>query len=176
VKLHGAQLQVLEAGGRRALDHLPDEQVGGALQRPRLAVEDGALVKNARARLLESLRAPQIAGSPVWFATTSADPRSKRAQAELEAVFRRAGWQVRGTEVVDFRLKPGLFLFAAQDSAPGYLKRLNRALDGAGLAVGTFASGYRAYSQEMRHRRPGWRGFRLAPDQDYVLVVGRQGG
>lgn len=114
-----------------------------------------------------------LKGQPVWFAATTTDAASQRLQQQLQEVFGSAGWRLKGTQQVDFRVKPGLFLFVADAEAPAYVQQLEAALKAAGLPVTAFATDYRAYSREMRANKPAWKGFSLAADQDFVLVVGR---
>jgi len=161
------------SGARRLLNRIRSR--ARMAQGATAITSSGYLSKDGRARLLESLKAPELTGNSVWFAVTRADPRSEQLQTELEAVFRQAGWQVQGTEVVNFRVKPGLFIFAAAPEAPEYVKRLNQALGKAGLPVKTFATNYRAYSREMAEKKPNWKGFSFASNQDYVFVIGRPG-
>jgi tetratricopeptide (TPR) repeat protein len=142
-----------------------------ARRRAALPVDrSGGLSAEVQQRLRRSLSV--LKGKPVWFAATRTDPRSLSLQGQLEQVFRRAGLEVKGVQQVAFRLKAGLFIFSADAPAPGYVGRLRRLLDDAGLKVARFGTGYRAYYEEMVGKNPAWRGFRLAPDQTYVLAVG----
>jgi hypothetical protein len=111
----------------------------------------------------------------VWLAVTRADPRSGQLGDELAAVFEEAGWKVRGRETVTFSVKPGVYLFAAAPEPPAYIQELGRTLTKHGLPVQPMATGYREYSEEMRTKNADWKGFTLAPDQDFVLVIGRAG-
>ncbi len=125
---------------------------------------------NREAFLRELAAAPP--GSPVWISATTYDPRAVAHADEFAALFRRAGWTVRGVERTLVRVRPGVFLFAADDAAPTYVEVARRAAEAAHLEP-TFSSGYRSYYQEMSQRNPEFQGFPLAPDQTWVFVVGR---
>jgi hypothetical protein len=112
-------------------------------------------------------------GNPVWFATSVQDSQAEVFQRELEDVFLQAGWQVRGNAQVPFRIKAGLYLFMADREPPEYVRAARAALEEAGFQL-SVATGYRRYHQEMSRKNPDWKGFGLAPDQTFVIVVGRR--
>jgi len=159
------------SGARRLLNSVREK--AQAAQRSQTWNQQGGLAEEGRARLLQGLSTAEHAGRPVWFASTRADPRSLQMMTEVEDVFLQAGWSVQGSEIVEFALKPGLFIFVADAEAPEYVRALYRLLDSAGLPVTAFATDYREYSREMAQDNPGWKGFHLAPDQSYVIVIGR---
>ncbi|MFO0627747.1 MAG: hypothetical protein U0325_19215 [Polyangiales bacterium] len=111
-------------------------------------------------------------GSPAWV-TAMADDAFSLAQAErLITAFRRAGWDVKPLQRTSLRLRPGLYLFAADTSPPEYVQTLATALNTAGLSA-AFRQGYREYAEEQRRTRPEFRGFLTEEGQSFVLVVGR---
>ncbi len=111
-------------------------------------------------------------GSPAWV-TAMADDAFSVAQAErLVTAFRRAGWDVKPLQRTSLRLRPGLYLFAADTSPPEYVQTLATALTNAGLSA-AFRQGYREYAEEQRRTRPDFRGFLSEEGQSFVLVVGR---
>jgi len=111
--------------------------------------------------------------NPIWFATMTTNPEAATFQREIQKVFEESGWQVRGNAPVTFPIKPGVYLFAAEDDPPPYVKTATEALEAAGMTV-TQGSGYRAYYKQKKQENPAWNGFELAPDQTYVVVIGRQ--
>ncbi len=125
----------------------------------------------AREALVQTLsEAPR--GSPVWITATAYDPRAISRSEELATLFRRAGWDVRAVGRTAVRVRPGLFLFAADDSPPSYVDVARRAAEAAHLEP-TLSGGYRAFYDERMRMDPEFQGFPLAPDQSWVLVVGR---
>ena len=121
-------------------------------------------------QLVESLGEGR--GSPAWV-TAMADDAFSVAQAEriLDAL-RRAGWDVKPLRRTAMRLRPGYYLFAAEEQPPAYVETLASALNRAGLDP-AYRQGYRAYAEEMRRTRPDFRGFAMEEGQSFVLVVGR---
>ena len=110
-------------------------------------------------------------GHPLWLAVYRQDPAAVRFAAQVRSAFTDAGWEVRADEPVSFAIKPGVFLFAADDPPPAYVGAVRAGLEAAGLSpvVGT---GYRKYYDEMIRTKPGFHGFRLDAEQSYVLVIG----
>ena len=108
---------------------------------------------------------------PVWFSTMSGDPGAEDLHLRLRNIFTRAGWVVRGEESVPFRVKPGIFLFAADERPPEYVAAIQSALRNGGIEAG-FATGYRSYYESMKRTNPTWNGFSMARDQTFTLVIG----
>jgi membrane-associated protease RseP (regulator of RpoE activity) len=113
-------------------------------------------------------------GSPVWFATIPNNPEAAAFQKALQGVFEEAGWQVRGNAAVQFPMKPGIFVFAADEEPPDYLSSVNEALEAAGLTV-TSGRGYREFVRQKKEEKPDWVGLELGPEDTYVIAVGRAG-
>lgn len=128
---------------------------------------DGA----ARAALLATLR-NQAPGTPVWLAVQESDPGARARAASLESAFTEAGWTVRGRRDVPFRMKPGIYLFAADAAPPAYVDTARAALEAAGLTP-VYGSDYRAYTEERARLDRNFRGFPMLPDQTYLIVISR---
>lgn len=111
-------------------------------------------------------------GSPVWISVAAADPAAEALATRLLAIFERAGWQTHPLQHSQVRARPGIFLFAAEEQSPPYLETVERALTDAQFHP-TVARGYRAFYREMVRDNPNYRGFQLADDQTYLIVVGR---
>jgi tetratricopeptide (TPR) repeat protein len=140
--------------------------------RPPGTPSPGGLDPGAHDALLAGLRA-QPAGTPVWLAIQEQDDGARQLGAALRAAFEEAGWTVRGQRDVPFAMKPGVFLFAADAAPPAYVDTARAALDAAGLSP-VFGSDYRGYYEEQARAQPNFRGFKLAADQSYLIVVGRR--
>jgi len=121
-------------------------------------------------QLVEALGAGR--GSPVWITAMADDPFSVAQAERLMDVFRRAGWDVKPLRRTAMRLRPGYYLFAAEEEPPTYVDTIVSALNGAGLAP-AYNRGYRAFTEEMRRTRPEFRGFAFEEGQSFLLVVGR---
>jgi len=70
-------------------------------------------------------------------------------------------------------LKPGLSILIAAEDPPSYVAVAQQALESTGFTFKT-GFGYRAYFDERKQADPKWPGIQLAPDQDFVVVVGPQ--
>jgi tetratricopeptide (TPR) repeat protein len=178
LKLHPDRLPEALAEIDAALAADPSYEMARGLRRRIVALLDaaheppspGLLSLEQRKAMHETLAA---AGShPVWL-RADADATAIALRRELGRVFVEAGWEVREEGVVPFGIKPGVFLFMADAEPPEYPFIAQRALEAAGLRV-TGGTDYRAYCRGMKERNPGFRGFDLAADQSYVVVVGRQ--
>jgi hypothetical protein len=107
----------------------------------------------------------------VWFVTQPNDPEADLFQRELEATFLEAGWEVVDSTVSPRPLRAGIRVFIAEDDFPDHVSIAVNGLRAAGLEV--FAgSGYRAFYQKQKEKDPEFSGVELAPDQDFVIVVG----
>jgi tetratricopeptide (TPR) repeat protein len=111
-------------------------------------------------------------GSPAWIVATAVDPGAIALSEELARAFAQAGWRVGAPGRTEIPVRAGLFLFVGEEKAPAYVGIAQRALGAASLSP-TYATGYRSYYEQMARTRPGFRGFPLAADQTFVLVVGR---
>jgi len=110
-------------------------------------------------------------GRKVWFETQARDPEAAAFQRELEAVFRESGWEVAGSSEAGYRIKPGIYVFMADEEPTAHVKAAWRALEAAELQV--FAgTGYRAFYEDKKAKDSSFRGHELAPEQEFVIVVG----
>src|SRR5262249_2980947 len=97
-----------------------------------------------RAAMLQQLWAAGLPGE-AWFAVAAGDQEAAAYQRMLQGVFEEAGWTVHETVGAAFPLKPGVFLFAADEKPPGYVHRVRAALEAAHIAV-RVGIGYRSYA------------------------------
>ncbi|MBN1770857.1 MAG: hypothetical protein JXB32_06350, partial [Deltaproteobacteria bacterium] len=126
----------------------------------------------ARAAAMRLL-AREPAGTPVWFAASRRSPGALALVDELRALFVEAGWTVRGVVAVDFPVRPGVFVFAADEAPPAFVEAARAGLEAAGLSPRP-ATGYRSYYAEMKRTQPGWNGFAFAAEQSFLIVVGQR--
>ena len=112
-------------------------------------------------------------GRKVWFQTAANDAEAAAFRQEIQAVFEESGWQVAGNSEAGFAIKPGLYLFAADTLPAMHVTTALNGLKAAGYEV-SVGSGYREYSDSMKKQNPNWLGFTLAPDQEFLIVVGPQ--
>lgn len=132
------------------------------------------LTEEERAAMLFHLGADGTSTSnPIWFVTDTRNAEAVSMQRSLRGVFEEAGWQVRGNAPATFQLKPGIFFLMADEEPPEFVQTAHGAFDAAGITVSA-GRAYRAFYKEMKAKDPAWRGFEMAPDQPYVVVVGRR--
>jgi 4-amino-4-deoxy-L-arabinose transferase-like glycosyltransferase len=128
---------------------------------------DGAAAERLRAAL-----AGQPAAGKAWIVFDSRDAAARALAGQLGAGFAAAGWPVHGPHEARFPLRSGLFVLAADDEPSPAAAAATAALDAAQLPA-TVASGYRAYAADRRRVDPNWTGFEFAPEQEFVIAVGR---
>jgi hypothetical protein len=139
---------------------------------PRLSTSpDGRLDETTKATLERVLKSAP-SGSPVWIAAPQSDPRALALAQDVAGVFTKAGWRARPVRRTSVRVKPGTYLFAADEEPPAYVATARQALEEAGFAP-TVANGYRQYYEEKKRSDPKFAGFLFAPEQSFLLVVGR---
>lgn len=78
----------------------------------------------------------------------------------------------RTCSTVGAAVRPGLYLFVADDVGPAYVETVHRGLTAAGLHP-TLDRGYREYYNNSVRNRPDFAGFPRTPTQTWVLVIGR---
>jgi hypothetical protein len=139
---------------------------------PAAPVAARVITPEQRTAMIEKLAA--TAGSPVWFATVPNNPEAATYQKTLQKVFEDAGWEVKGNSVVRFAMKPGIFIFAADEEPPPYLSSVNDAFEAAGVTV-TSGRGYREFVKQKKEEKPDWVGLELGPEDVYIIAVGRAG-
>ncbi len=130
------------------------------------------LTAEQRQAMLEKLNASP--GRPVWFATVPNNPEAATFQKQIQSVFEAAGWEIKGNSAVRFPMKPGIFVFAADEEPPDYLSSVNDAFEAAGISI-TSGRGYREYVRQKKEEKPDWVGLELGPDDVYVIAIGRAG-
>lgn len=141
---------------------------------PAAVANPRVLSAEQRTLLIEKLGGPNSSlANPVWFATAPNNPEAAAFQKQLSEAFEAAGWKVQGNVPVPFPIKPGLFVFAADEQPPNYVQNAVSALEDLDFTV-TAGFGYREFYNAKKAENPSWIGFQLAPDQSYVLVVGRK--
>lgn len=111
------------------------------------------------------------AGHSVWFTTMERSDDADEYYRTLRALFVQAGWVVRREDRVSFPLKPGLFLFSADEHPPSDATAIQTAFLRAGINI-TFNTGYRSYYEEMKRTQPAWNGIPMSSDQTFTIVVG----
>jgi hypothetical protein len=132
---------------------------------------DGKLDDTTRASL-ERVLATAPAGSPAWIAAPKSDPRAMALAGELSGAFTRAGWRVRPVRRTTLAFRQGTYLFAAEEEPPAYVRTVAQALDEAGFAA-AFRTGYRPFYDEKKKADPKFQGFPFAPEQTFLVVIGR---
>lgn len=164
----------LQAQNAQLRGQQPQEQSSSAAPATPGPVAGGrSLSGTQRDAMLAKLRATTSPERPVWFATYAGNSEAASFRLALQTIFEEAGWEVRGNAQVNFQLKPGLHLMAADEEPPQYVLDAGDALDAAGLKI-TVGRGYRVFFEEKKKENPNWNGVSLAPDQSYVLIVGPQ--
>jgi hypothetical protein len=134
--------------------------------------KDGSVLGEAAVTTLLRVLGEAPPGSPAWV-TARADDAGAIARAEaIVSVLARAGWNVKKNDRTSVPVRQGVFVYAADDEPPAFVRTVHRALGEIGLSP-TFATGYRSYYEEMMRTKPGYQGFALAPDQSFILVFGR---
>lgn len=129
------------------------------------------LAGEARSQFVAAL-AGQPRGTAAWISFDARDASARALAQQLAAAFETAGWSVHGPSEAPFPLRAGLFVFAADDTPSPAAAAATAALAAAHLPA-SVASGYRAYAADRRRADPNWTGFQLAPDQEFLIAVGR---
>ncbi len=142
---------------------VPSREVPGADSGPRVLSDE------ARDVLIFELSA--LRGKPVWFVRQANDPEADSFQREIEDAFLESGWEIAGSSESTISLRAGLRVFVADDVLPDHVSIAVDGLRAAGFDV--FAgSGYRAFYEKQIEKNPNFSGVELAPEQDFVIVVG----
>jgi tetratricopeptide (TPR) repeat protein len=134
--------------------------------------DSGWQVSSAARPALVSALLTQPAGTPTWIVYDGRYPAAEQLARQIAAGFEEAKWTAQ-VEKATFSLRPGLFVFAADDPAPPAAATAFEGIRATQLNP-TLGTGYRAFVEERKRTNPDWRGLELRPDQDYVIVVGRQ--
>jgi hypothetical protein len=129
------------------------------------------LSETERAAMMAALGAEQGPVRKVWFAISPSDGEAAGLKAAFEGVFKQAGWETATQTVTGMVLKPGLSILIAEEQPPAYVTTAQQALEATSFEWKT-GTGYRPYFEERKRADPNWPGIVLAPDQDYVVVIG----
>jgi hypothetical protein len=124
-----------------------------------------------RAAMMAALGAEQGPVRKVWFAVSPSDGEAAGLKTAFEGVFKQAGWETATQTVTGMVLKPGLSILIAEEQPPPYVTTARQALEATSFEWKT-GTGYRPYFEERKRADPNWPGIVLAPDQDYVVVIG----
>jgi hypothetical protein len=108
-----------------------------------------------------------------WLVASSGDPAAAARAEELRAIFVEAAWRVPTLQRPAFQPPPGLALLVAADEPPASATAVLAALEAAGLDVELHTS-YRAVLAQHRASTTQAPAIDLAPEQPFVLIVGRQ--
>lgn len=130
------------------------------------------LTDEQRQVMLDVLRAEPASERMVWFQVDANDSEASAYQQALEAVFREAGWKIERKGAAGMTFKPGIFFLVGDEEWPPYASTAHDAFQRAGIEVNA-ARGYRAYYQQQKAEKPGWRGPELDAGQAYVVLIGR---
>jgi len=153
------------------------DEAASRVEAPRAVAPAGAmrnLDATQRGALAKKLDTGGVAHA-VWFATAQNDREAANFQTQLQHVFQEAGWKVQGNAPVTFPLKAGVFFFMADEEPPDHVRSIEEAFYDAGIDIKA-GRGYRRFFEDKKKEDPGWQGIQLAPDQDFVLVIGRNPG
>jgi len=134
------------------------------------AAAAGAL-SDADVQTLRTRLGAEPAGTPVWF-VVSLDPSAQALAQGLGGAFRAAAFRVT-EKAATFPLKPGMFLFAAEDQPPKYVETVRAALEAIGKTP-SVGRGYRAYYEDKLKTNPAYQGFSFTSDQTYLIAIGPQ--
>lgn len=109
-------------------------------------------------------------GRKAWFLVAQNNREAQAIQAELQAVFERAGWPVETTRA-PYPLKAGMFLLAGDETPPQFVDTVSDAFEAGGLEV-QYLTGYRDFYKGRQAENPNWVGPTLADDQPFTIVIG----
>jgi hypothetical protein len=110
-------------------------------------------------------------GKKVWFVRQANDPEVDAFQSELEAVFLESGWKIAGRSEASYRIRAGLYLYVADEEPAAHVATALNGLRATGLELSA-GTGYRSFYETKKQEDPSFRGFELALEQDFVIVVG----
>jgi len=172
-------VSVLYTASLRAENQVPSDQIekheteaAAAVPGPgnsAAGTDPRMLTSEAFSELIAALSV--ASGKQVWFVTQGNDPEADSFQLEIEDAFLQSGWKIAASSKSTNQLRTGLKVFAADAELPDHVSVAINGLRGIGLDV--FAgNGYRAFYDKQKAANPDFSGVELAPDQDFVIVVG----
>jgi hypothetical protein len=155
----------------------PADQAAAPAAAPTPAAPEAPSAPPGPNRLTDEVRATMRAKLPpttplvsrVWFAVSS-DPEAQALATDIQDLFKQAGWDVVSAPAT-FNVRPGIFVFAADESPPSMAEDALKALQAGGFAP-TVGLGYRSFYEEKKRTDPNWRGVELAAEQSFVIVIG----
>jgi hypothetical protein len=134
---------------------------------------DGGVFGAEQRQSMRTALRTQPAGTTAWLAASDRDPAGLARAEELRAIFNEAGWRVPAVQRTPFQPRAHLLLLAADDQPPASVVAVRTALEAAGLEV-EIGAGYRAFLDQRRAVGGRAPSLELAPDQTFVLAVGRE--
>lgn len=120
--------------------------------------------------MVEVLKNEIDTGRKVWFLVAQSNREAQGAQAELQAVFEKAGWPVE-TVRAPYPVKAGIYMLAGDETPPTFVDTVNDAFTAGGIEV-QYLTGYRDFYKGRQAENPNWVGPTLADDQPYTIVIG----
>lgn len=160
------RVEALAAAPRRAAPAAP--AAAAAAAEPAAPVD--ALSTLQEDAMVEVLKNEIDTGRKVWFLVAQSNREAQGAQAELQAVFEKAGWPVE-TVRAPYPVKAGIYMLAGDETPPGFVDTVNDAFTAGGIEV-QYLTGYRDFYKGRQAENPNWVGPTLADDQPYTIVVG----
>ena len=132
------------------------------------------VIESARQMMIDALAAEEGSEKIAWIRV---DPRDREASAfanQIAAVFKSQSWDVRLLDSEGMRFKPGLlFLVGSEEEPPTYVVNALKGMEAIGEQL-TTGRGYLSYYEAKKKEDPNWNGTKFAPDQTFVLLVGRK--
>ncbi|HXC50091.1 MAG TPA: hypothetical protein VN634_04350 [Candidatus Limnocylindrales bacterium] len=130
--------------------------------------------ETARQMMIDALAEATGDEKKAWIRV---DPRDREASSfanQIAAVFRDQGWDTKVLDNEGLRFKPGLLFFVGDETEPpSYVTAAQKAIEAIGEEV-TSGRGYRSYYENKKKESPDWQGSSFAPEQTFVLIVGRK--
>jgi hypothetical protein len=138
------------------------------------AAQGREVFESARQLMIDALAEEKGSEKKLWLRVDPRDREASTFAGQIASVFREQGWDVKQLDNEGMRFKPGLLLLVgAEEDPPSYVLAAQKALEAVGEDIST-GRGYLAYYESKKKESPQWQGTRFAPDQAYVLLVGRR--
>ncbi len=132
------------------------------------------VIESARQMMIDALAAEEGSEKIIWIRV---EPRDREASAfanQIAAVFKSQNWDVKLLDTDGMRFKPGmLFLVGQEEEPPSYVVNAQKAIEAIGEQL-TTGRGYLQYYEAKKKEDANWVGTKFAPDQTYVLLIGRK--
>lgn len=138
------------------------------------AAQGREVFESARQQMIDALAEEKGSEKKLWLRVDPRDREASTFAGQIASVFREQGWDVKQLDNEGMRFKAGLLmLVGAEEDPPSYVLAAQKALEAIGEEMST-GRGYLAYYETKKKESPQWQGTRFAPDQTYVLLVGRK--